>query len=115
MVQSQNSQNAYVIKRVVQKKKLDKKKNLQDPIKPEWLTRYSHYQSMLFYLNLSNNLKVQNGPFEKPYRYYVGKGNNGALIKNIFKQNRPWWVLEENPDAEAINLQWFQLRQNHIL
>ena len=46
----------------------------------------------------------------------MGKGNNGSLIKSIFRNYRPWWTLEEQePENEKINLHWYQLRQNHIL
>lgn len=47
---------------------------------------------------------------------YVGKGNNGILIKNIFRTYRPWWNLEDSdPSNSHINLHWYQLRQNNIL
>lgn len=71
---------------------------------------------MLSYVNLSNNLKVIAKEFTKPYVLYVGKGNNGSLIKNIFKNYRPWWVIEDHdPTNQEINIHWYQLRQNQIL
>jgi hypothetical protein len=50
--------------------------------------------NFLSYINISNNLKINSDELEQPYVLYVGKGNNGSLIKNIFKNYRPWWVLE---------------------
>jgi hypothetical protein len=72
------------------------------------------YKNFQKYVNLSNNLSVKQNYFE-PYVFYVGRGNNGSLIKNIFRNYRPWWVLEEDPSNEKINLHWYQLRQNQIL
>ena len=112
MVQSQNT---YIIKKVNQKRKVDKRKNIEDTLRPELVHKYNQYMNFLSYINLSNNLKVHNGPFEKPYKFHVGRGNNGTLIKNLFRNNRPWWTLEDDLESNLVNLQWFQLRQNHVL
>ena len=76
------------------RKKVDKKKQIQEAIKPEIISKYKQYVDFLFYVNLSNNFKASNLSFEKPYRLYVGKGNNGTLIKKLFRANRPWWAVE---------------------
>lgn len=66
-------------------------------------------------VNISNNIKF-NIDVTPQYTLYVGKGNNGTLIKNIFRIWRPWWKVELNdPENEEINIHWYQLRQNAIL
>lgn len=68
------------------------------------------------YINISNNIRITSEELETPYVLYVGKGNNGSLIKNIFKTYRPWWSIQEaDPSNKQINLHWYQLRQNNIL
>ena len=85
-------------------------------IKPEVLEKYRQYTDFLSLVNLSNNLRVQVTEKLPSYVLYVGKGNNSSLIKTIFRNYRPWWTVEEmNPTNPAINMFWFQLRQNEIL
>ena len=109
-----NSQTC-VIRKFQSKKKIEKKKVTNNGLKPEIICKYNMYKDFQKYVNLSNSLSVKNSSFHSPYVFYVGKGNNGSLIKNIFRNYRPWWVLEEDPSSERINLFWYQLRQNQIL
>ena len=44
--------------------------------------RYEQYMNFLSYINISNNLKINSDELEQPYVLYVGKGNNGSLIKS---------------------------------
>lgn len=74
--------------------------------------RYKSYLDFLNLVNLSNNLRVQVNEQIPHYSLYVGKGNNSALIKNLFRTYRPWWILEESGESQNINLYWYQLRQN---
>lgn len=84
--------------------------------KPETIIKYNQYIQFLSFVNISNNLKVNCRELETHYIFYVGKGNNGSLIKSIFRNYRPWWALEEvNPQNASINLFWYQLRQNDII
>jgi len=76
------------------KKKADKKKGKFIEIRPEVLEKYRQYNDFTSLVNLSNNLLVQAAQRSSNYVIYVGKGNNSALIKSIFKATRPWWTVE---------------------
>ena len=51
-------------------------------------------------MNASNNIFV-NIPNKSGFIYkaYIGKGNNGNLIRNIIK-SRWWWSISEIIDSE---------------
>ncbi|CAG9322135.1 unnamed protein product [Blepharisma stoltei] len=42
------------------------------------------------------------------YKYYVGKGNNSGLVKQVM-QSRWWWVEVEEAENMNVNLYWSQL------
>jgi hypothetical protein len=44
--------------------------------------------------------------------FYVGKGNNGALIKEVLKK-RWWWSMAEDKNKKASNLIWTQLKEKN--
>lgn len=46
------------------------------------------------------------------YYYYVGSGNNGNLIRSIFRK-RGWWV--ETATHSKANLVWSQLKIPEVL
>lgn len=45
---------------------------------------------------------------KKPYKIYVGGGNNSMLIKSLMKR-RFWWVLVDKI-TEDVNFVWTQLK-----
>lgn len=90
------SQNSFAIRKFNVKRKTEKKKPAQELFKPEIALKYEQYTNFLSYINISNNLKVSCESFDNPYVLFVGKGNNGSLIRNIFRTYRPWWTIEEN-------------------
>lgn len=44
----------------------------------------------------------------KPFRAYIGNGNNKLLIKSLLKQ-RSWWLIVEKYD-ESCNFVWTQIK-----
>lgn len=59
----------------------------QDPIFQNKYASMRHYFNIL---NLSNYLFVQ--PSLNIYKAYIGKGNNGMLVRQVLK-NRWWWTI----------------------
>jgi hypothetical protein len=91
---------------------------LKSAINPEKFAKYKGYIDFIFKVNLSNNqiVTIPNEKDFQPYKCYVGKGNNGLLVKNIIK-NRWWWTLYETlpTELESLNFVWTQLRMNDYL
>lgn len=44
------------------------------------------------------------GPYQSQ-KFYVGKGNNYPMVKNVIKQ-RYWWTLAQEEDFEEVNFMW---------
>jgi hypothetical protein len=62
----------------------------------------------------SSNLVLQTfgrylnqGEYQRKYKFFIGNGNNRNLIKSILKQ-RYWWT--ETNDISSANLVWTQLK-----
>jgi hypothetical protein len=65
MTQSQNTtqnttQNTYVVRKFNSKRKIEKKKPMQELFKPELISRYEQYMSFTSHVNISNNIKITN-------------------------------------------------------
>lgn len=75
----------------------------------EWLVKAkeSILKDLCIFINASNCLFVEQPANACVYKYFIGKGNNGGLIKKCMN-SRPWWVLvDENHIMEA-NFIWSQ-------
>jgi hypothetical protein len=56
-------------------------------------------------VNASNYISVRNR--DTVFRAYVGKGNNGVLIKELLKK-RWWWHIVDHPSkANLLWTEWF--------
>lgn len=76
------------------------------------LQRALVFKDFLNVLNFSNRLIVSSVqiPGHFTYKAYIGRGNNGTLVRGILK-NRWWWTLAESSyDAGDIQLLWTQWR-----
>ncbi|CAD8098530.1 unnamed protein product [Paramecium primaurelia] len=98
----------------IKKKKLKKFDGIYyfDPKYPQDLIFQERYASMRHYfniMNLSNCLFVQ--PTQNIYKAYVGKGNNGMLVRQIIK-SRWWWSIQD--EQEQCHFVWTQLKVNTI-
>lgn len=61
------------------------------------------------FINASNCLKVETPAGNAPYRYYIGKGNNSALVKQCLSL-RSWWVGVEEDQVLSANFIWAQFK-----
>ncbi|CAD8057988.1 unnamed protein product [Paramecium primaurelia] len=101
----------------VQKQKIKKQKKFDgiyfiDPKYPQDIAFQEKYASMRHYfniMNLSNCIFVQ--PTLNIYKAYVGKGNNGMLVRQILK-SRWWWSIQD--EMEQCHFVWTQLKVNQI-
>jgi len=41
-----------------------------------------------------------------PYKAFIGKGNNGNLLKNALKSRYWWTIVDTNEDDPEINFLW---------
>jgi hypothetical protein len=65
----------------------------QNKVENPNLMKYSLYKDFLFKVNFSNGLYVRlPDDVEKPYKFFVGRGNNSAIIKGIMRR-RFWWQI----------------------
>jgi len=61
--------------------------------------------------NGKENTNKRLRPRQRPFRFFIGKGNNPDIIRDVFA-NRPWWdeIEQEEIDAGTLyNLKWKQL------
>jgi|JI10StandDraft_1071094.scaffolds.fasta_scaffold1720669_1 hypothetical protein len=67
------------------------------------------YWDFLFRVNFTNGLYVcSRDEGEKLLKFYVGFGNNSALVKGVMRR-RPWWQLVDK-STDDINFAWTQLK-----
>ena len=67
------------------------------------------YRDFLWKVNFSNGLYVDGEvELKKPYKVYVGNGNNSSLIKILMKR-KFWWVLVDKITND-VNFVWTQLK-----
>lgn len=59
---------------------------------------------------LSNGVKT--GYERQSFKYYIGKGNNSALVRRLLSK-RPWWVSTEN--LYEANFVWTQWKEMGII
>lgn len=88
-------------------------KIIQKPIKIQSTTclqdKLNKYRDFLFLINFSNKLyrDLEVDKYERTFKFYVGKGNNGNLIKSIMKK-RFWF--EEVDDPMKADFIWSQIK-----
>lgn len=85
-----------------------KDKSVAVPIKDKLLS------SLWTILNKENDFIHKNSVkkgYSKCYKYHVGKGNNGQLIKALMKQ-RFWWQSHNKEDMTELNFLWTEWRKN---
>ncbi|CAD8199428.1 unnamed protein product [Paramecium octaurelia] len=78
--------------------------------------KHTSYRCFINKINFSNNQCIQSPlKMDAPaYYFYVGKGNNGNLLKNLFRQ-RWWWQEVDTLDLNKVNMVWTQLKQNAFI
>lgn len=71
--------------------------------------KFDTYRDFIFRVNFTNGLYVRNREEnEKQPKFYVGFGNNSALIKGIMRR-RFWWQLVDKVTDDT-NFVWTQLK-----
>ena len=48
------------------------------------------------------------------YKGHVMRGNNGQLVKQLFK-TRYWWLLHDKDEMDKVNFMWTQLRKQDLM
>ena len=96
-----------------------RKRVLPMPIKEamkdkDWLAKAREQILKDFHTALasSNGLTVQ--PSAGYFKYFVGRGNNSGLIKQLMA-NRWWWVQVKEEDKETAHFVWSQWREKDLL
>lgn len=69
--------------------------------------RESLIKELSSFINSSNGLIVNLAEGQSCYKYYLGPGNNSALVNKYFSC-RPWWVRVEESQVKEANLVWTQ-------
>lgn len=78
------------------------------------IMRFNLYKDFLFKVNFSNGVYVRSpDDIERQYKFFVGRGNNSAIIKGIMRR-RFWWQLADKISPE-VNFVWTQLRVNEFV
>lgn len=76
-------------------------------------SKMDNYWDFLFRVNFTNGLYVcSRDETEKPLKYYVGFGNNSALVKGIMRR-RYWWQLVDKITDDT-NFVWTQLKLSDV-
>ena len=80
----------------------------------EWLikAKESLIQEISTILNSSNGISVST--HEACYKYYLGKGNNSLLVKQIIS-SRWWWTCVNEDQLPNVNMVWTQNINNEYI
>jgi len=71
------------------------------------------YRDFLFKINFTNSLYIKSREDgDRPFKIFVGFGNNASLIKGIMRR-RYWWQLSDKI-TEDTNFIWTQLKISDI-
>jgi len=71
---------------------------------------FTQYREFLLTICLTNRIVIV-AEDEAIYKAYICKGNNGLLIKSIFK-TRPWWSFRNAGEMESCQLVWTEWKRN---
>lgn len=75
--------------------------------------KVNKFREFLFMVNFANGiyrpLDIQR--YDEPFKIFVGKGNNGNLIRSIIKK-RFWFELTRN--KEEAHFVWTQLKEEEV-
>ena len=96
----------------VRRKSMDVREAAKDA---EWTAAAKEAMNREFsrLLNLSNGLVLSIPPqSEEHYRYYVGPGNNGALVDRVMRTRRGWIRVKSIQDSDFV---WSQKKEPEIL
>ncbi|EAS00525.2 tubulin-tyrosine ligase family protein (macronuclear) [Tetrahymena thermophila SB210] len=112
-ISQNNQQNDKQFKRKSIKNTNNSPKNQVVSTKQQILQqKMENYRDFINILNYSNNLIIPynlSNPNPPLYKVYIGLGNNGILVRQIFK-SRWWWQLVEShddwPDCQFLWMQW---------
>jgi hypothetical protein len=86
----------------------------QNKVENPNIMRFNLYKDFLFKVNFSNGVYVRSpDDVERPYKFFVGRGNNSGIIKGIMRR-RFWWQLVDKITPE-VNFVWTQLRVNEFV
>lgn len=66
---------------------------------------------LLTTINKENNISIDSSKQSAP-KYFIGKGNNSALVKSMMRDR--WWWTSANDNADT-NLLWTQWRQKSFI
>ena len=74
---------------------------------PQLKIKMENYWDFIFRINFTNGLYACAREEDKNVKFYVGFGNNAALIKGIIRR-RCWWQITDKIDDA--NFVWTQLK-----
>jgi hypothetical protein len=84
--------------------------HLLDPNK----LKHDLYKDFLFKMNFSNGIYVHiHDEIDRPYKFFVGRGNNSAIIKGIMRRRFHWQLVDKI--TNETNFVWTQLRVNDFV
>jgi hypothetical protein len=71
--------------------------------------KFDRYKDFIFRINFTNGLYVKyRDESDKTLKFYVGFGNNSAIVKGIMRR-RFWWQMTDKMSDE-VNFSWTQLK-----
>ena len=76
--------------------------------------RYYSYLDCLYKLSFTFGVVSRPPPNQTNYKFFIGKGNNGLLIRTLLK-TRWWWTPTDSPEGEDVNFVWTALRNNDVI
>lgn len=75
--------------------------------KREWMIKAKESINNEFSKCISESNGIMMSPEESCYKYFLGKGNNSSLVKQVLG-NRWWWVCVDEGELPNVNLVWTQ-------
>lgn len=97
--------------------KTNEKQVSKNTMNERGLSENQRYYAYLDYLyKVSFTFAVANRPpaNQVTYKYFIGKGNNGLMVRTLLK-TRWWWMPTDGFEGTEVNLVWTQLRNNGLI
>ena len=81
---------------------------------PDENARYYSYLNYLYKVSFTFAVVSRPPVNATTYKYFIGKGNNGLMVRTLLK-TRWWWTATDSAETAEVNFIWTQPRHNEFI